>query len=112
MLNALDVDATALREEFAQSITDPSLFEQLRGRSIVYVSSDIGQTTKSHEARAMREMKMTAIYIGPFWHKLKFWDQAAWLVRHWPTIDGFANGVAKGTVAELKQNGRALVLPA
>ena len=40
---------------------------------------------------------------------MKLWDQAAWLTKKWPTIKGFAEGVDKGTCAEIKHNGRALV---
>ena len=42
---------------------------------------------------------------------MKFWQQAEWLVKRWPTIDGFANGAAKGTFAEIKRNGKSQIFP-
>jgi hypothetical protein len=110
MLEALGVEAVALREQFSEHIQDPALFESLKGTGVVFVSSDTSQTTRSHEARALREAGITAIFFGPFWGKMQFWDQAVWLMRRWPLIDGFCCGVDLGTCAEIKQNGRARVI--
>ncbi len=108
MLAAIDVEATALREHFAESITDVALFEKLTGSDAVFVSCDLSQTTQALEAKALRQCGVTAIYFGPFWSKLLFWQQAVWLVSKWQRIDGFASGVAPGTFAEIKQNGKAV----
>jgi len=108
MLAALDVDAVALRHQFSESIRDVALFEGLSGSDVVFVSCDFSQTTKDEELQALRRCGITAIYFGPFFGKLKFWPQAVWLVQRWPKIDGFAGGVAPGTFAEIKQNGRAM----
>lgn len=110
MLKALDVKAEALRETFASDIKDVELFEQI-GRDVVLVSTDRRQTTVAEEAKLLRKRGITAIYFGPFWANLKLWDSAVWLVRRWPTIDGFVTGAERGTVAEIKNNGKAMVIP-
>jgi hypothetical protein len=109
MLRALEVDAVALRSQFSESIKDIELFEKIRGGESVFVSCDLSQTTRRLEARALKDSGVTAIYLGPFWNKMVFWDQAAWLVHHWPKIDGFASNVVQGTFAEIKRNGKAMV---
>jgi hypothetical protein len=111
MLRALGVDAVALRDQYPEATKDVSLFEMLRGRHLVYVSTDTSQMTREHEARALKNAGITALYFGPFFQRMRFWDQAIWLIKRWPRIDGFANGVAPGTCAEIKQNGAALVYP-
>jgi hypothetical protein len=109
MLKALDVDVVALRELFSQSIKDPDLFRELHGSDVVYVAADRKQTTRIAEARALKDAGITALFMGPFWDRMPRWQQATWLVLRWPLIDGFAAGVAKGTSAELRQSGKAMV---
>lgn len=108
MLTALGIDAVALRHHFSESTRDVVLFESLVGRDVAFVSCDYSQTTSADERDALKLCGITAIYFDPFFGKLRFWSQAAWLVRSWPAIDGFASGVARGTFAEVKQNGRAM----
>ena len=107
MLRALEVDAAALREEFPVDIKDIQLFQNLHGQQIVFISTDTSQLTRENEARALGQAGVTALHIGPFFQRMHLWDQAVWLIRRWPLISGFASGVALGTAAEIKQNGRA-----
>lgn len=111
MLSTLGVDAVALREEYPESTDDISLFQSLRGRNLVFLTTDTSQLTREHEARALKEAGVTALFFGRFFQRMAFWDQAVWLVRRWPLIDGFASGVSRPTCAEIKQNGKALVYP-
>ena len=107
MLSALTVDASSLRSAFHESISDLELFEKLKGSGSVFVSCDSRQRTKQLEAKALKEGGVTAIYFGPFWSKMTFWPQAAWLTRHWPIIDNYASSVVQGSFAEIKANGKA-----
>ena len=112
MLRALGEDAEALRENHPENIQDVPLFQELGNRpDLVFISTDKSQRTREQEARALKQAGITALYFGPFFERMKLWDQAVWLVKRWPRIKGFAEGVAKGTCAEIKQNGSALVYP-
>ena len=111
MLRALDVDVKALRQEFAEDIDDISLFRNLRGRDIVFVTYDSKQRTRILEAREIKAAGITALWLEPFWGKMKHWDQAIWLIRRWPLIDQFAGSVVKGTCATVKQNGKCKMFP-
>lgn len=108
MLIALKVDGVALRSTYSASIKDVSLFEALRGSNVVYVSGDTSQTTRLQEARALKEAGITALFLGRYWSRKPFWQQAVWLVTKWPIIDGFACGAACGTCADIRENGRAM----
>jgi hypothetical protein len=110
MLSAIGVDVVALRSAFPESTPDVELFQKIRGSASVFISCDRRQTTRDLEAQALRASGLTAIYLGPFWVKMKFWPQASWLVRHWPTIDAFASSVVPGTFAEVKHNGKVMVI--
>ncbi len=59
MLAALGVNSVALRSEFVAAIEDVVLFSQLKGSGVVYLSADISQTTRTQEARALRECGVT-----------------------------------------------------
>ena len=111
MLRALGEDAVALREEFPENVKDVPLLGSIKGRGLIFISTDLKQLTREREARALKQAGNTAIFFGPFFEKMLFWDQAVWIVRRWPRIKGFAEGVAPGTVAEIKQNGTALIYP-
>lgn len=108
MLAALGVHVTALRAEFPADVADVTIFHQLRQRDVVFVSCGKSQAATAAEAKWLKQSGITAIYFGRFWPKMTFWQQAAWLVAKWPTIDGYANGVAPGTFAEIQQNGKAV----
>ena len=107
MLKALEEDTVALRDEFPENIKDSDLFEKLAGRQVVFITFDKRQRTRPLEVRALRKSGITALFFGPFWDGMSFWKQAEWLIRRWPLIRGFAQGVAMGTCAEIQQNGRA-----
>jgi hypothetical protein len=110
MLRALGEDVESVREKHPEDTDDISLFSELTGRAnLVFISTDTSQKTRKDEARALRQAGISALYFGPFFERLKMWEQAVWIVKHWPKIKGFAEGAAKGTCAEIKQNGRAFV---
>jgi hypothetical protein len=106
MLRALGVDSVALREEFPENISDEELFRALGGRDLIFVTGDRRIRTRQIETQALRLAKVTSLFLGPFWGKLNFWQQAAWLVTAWPGIEGFFTPVAKGTCAEIRRNRR------
>lgn len=109
MLAALEeFEVVALRDMFAPNIEDVDLFPALKGSGFVFVTSDDRQKTREGEAKALRESGLTALWLGPFWSKKQFWDQARWIINRWPVIDGYVKGVAEGTCAQVKENGRSM----
>jgi hypothetical protein len=111
MLRALDVDIVALQEKCLPNISDIDLFQFLGGSDYVFVSEDRKQLTRIAEATELRKAGISAIYFGPFWSKLALWGQAEYIIRRWQTIDSVQRGLAKGTVIELTQKGKAIPIP-
>jgi hypothetical protein len=110
MLRALEQDVECVRDNYAENVDDSVLFSELAAReNLVFVSTDKGQTTRKEEARALKQAGVTALYFAPFFQKMLLWDQAVWIVTRWPKIKGFAEATTKGTCAEIKRNGTALV---
>ena len=108
MLRALDEETESLRQKYPEDIDDLLLFLELqKRRDAVFISTDTSQWTREQEARALRDSGVTALYLGPFFLKLGLWGQAVWLISKWQKIKGYAEGAVKGTLAEIKQNGRA-----
>lgn len=110
MLAALGVDAEALRHELPEDIKDVPLFKELGGRDLVFVSDNRTQLTRVAEARELKKAGITSLYLEPFWNKLGFWAQAAWLIKHWPAIDAYASVIERGTCASIKQRGRIHII--
>ena len=109
MLAALGVDIEPIRDEFHADVKDPVFLEQFTGRDLVFISHNTKQTTNPIESKLLKQANITVLYLAPFWSKMRFWDQAVWLVQHWPMIDGFATGAARGTCAEIKRNGKSMI---
>ena len=108
MLAAVEVDVIALREIYPEDIKDVELFARLKDLNYVFVTTDDKQKTRVHEARGIKEAGLTALWLGPFWEKKPFWEQAVWFITRWRKIDGYIQGVAKGTCAEVKENGKSM----
>lgn len=111
MLRALDVDVIALREEYPVDTDDVPLFSIVASQDRVFVSTDTSQLTREHEARALKQAGITAIYFGRFYERMKLWDQAVWVLTKWRKIDDFAQNATKGTAAEIRQNGSPMIYP-
>lgn len=112
MLRALGVDIIALKERYPADTKDLVFLRDFKNGDIdVFISNNTAQRTNPIEATLLKEANVTSIYFRPFWSKLVFWEQAKWLIWRWPMIDGFVGGVAKGTCADVQQNGRATVYP-
>lgn len=112
MLAALDVEALHVAElEIGRDATDLEIFQFLKGKDAIFLTADRSISTRKIEAAAMREADIVTLFLGPFWSKMWFWDQAVWLIQRWPMIEGFARGAAQRTAAEIKRNGRSQVFP-
>ncbi len=107
MLRALEVDAVALREQYPQGISDVSLLAALRGSGCVFITADRSQKTREQEARALIQSGITSLFLGAFWTKKTFWDQAIWMLLRWRRLDGFASSVQPGACADVSENGKA-----
>ncbi len=109
MLAALGCDVVALRDELDASAADIDVFEHLRGKDIVLVTADRKIRGRPAEIAALRAAGITALFLGPFFSdKVTLWKQAEWFVRHWKTVEGFANGTRRGTIAIVQQNGQSV----
>lgn len=110
MLHALDQwEVIPLRDRFPQATGDLEIFRGLKGSDFVFVTFDEKQRTRQREARGLKECGLTALWLGPFWAKKRFMDQAKWLITRWERIDQFASSVVVGTCAELTERGKARV---
>jgi len=106
MLAALGVDAVALRTEMHQDTLDVDIFPTFKGKAVAFVTCDISQRTRKAEANALRDCGATALFLGRFWPKMTFWQQAAWLVARWERIEAFAEAVRRGTCADIQRSGK------
>lgn len=110
MLKALDEDVVALRDEYPPDTKDSIFLRDLRGGKFdVLISNNTEQRKIPQEKRLLKEAGIISLYFNPFWSDLGFWDQAIWLLKNWRKIRGFCEGCAKGTCADLQQNGTARV---
>jgi hypothetical protein len=105
-LAALGTEVKALRDEFPNDIPDESLLVQLGSRRWHFVTQDKHILTRPQEAAALRQAKVTAFFLGPFFSSLQFWEQAVWLVKHWPRFEEMGRNMSEGTCLMVKNNGK------
>lgn len=105
-LTALGEDVRALREEFAQETQDVDWIKQAGSRGWAFITVDKHISTRPHEVAALRTAQITGFFLGRFWAKTKGWDQAVWLIRHWPKFKNVVGTLARGTCFTVQQNGR------
>ncbi len=110
MLFALGEDVVHLRDEFPRDISDIELFESLSQSHFVFVSADRKILTRPAETRALKQAKVTSLFLSQFFSKKQFWSQADWLVHQWPKIRGFAEGCQPGTCAIVSHNGKSQLI--
>jgi hypothetical protein len=108
MLAALEEwEVVALRDQYPEDIGDVDLFGKLRGSGFVFITGDRKQRSRQREAAAIKEAGITSLWLGPFWSKKTFMEQAKWIINRWERIDQFAQSVVVGTCAEITEQGKA-----
>jgi hypothetical protein len=111
MLAALGVDAIALRDKFPVDVKDTEYLPQLRNTGWVLVTSDLRIRRTKTEAKALMQSGVTSLFLGPSFMKMRLWQQATWLVTHWPQIESSANQLSIGTAARIEYNGTLRIVP-
>jgi predicted nuclease of predicted toxin-antitoxin system len=112
MLAALGVDVLAVRHvpALGEDAGDMEILRWLRGRECVLISGDRHIRSRPLEVTALRESRVTALFLDRFWSKQSFWQQAAWLVARWPLIEQFASSALPATCGVIQQRGRIRLL--
>jgi hypothetical protein len=105
-LRALEQDAWALREKFAENTPDSQWIAQLGRYGWALVTFDRRILSRPHEAAILKQGQVTAFFLGPFFRKYTFWDQAVWIIRHWPKFVNMAQTISRGTCFRVQQNAK------
>ena len=105
-LRILRQDARALREEFLEDTPDIVWIQELGKRGWPLITVDRRIWSRPQELVALRQAGVTAFFLGPFFSKALFWDQAVWLMRHWPKFRNVTAALVKGACFTVQQNGK------
>ncbi len=105
-LKALDRDVCALREICPPSTADVEWLGELASGADVLITLDKGIRSKPHERLIFEKVGVTTFYLGPFFSKKTFWDQAVWIMRRWPQIEDVARSMLAGAVLLIQENGK------
>jgi hypothetical protein len=105
-LRALEQDVCALREKFPPDTLDTVWLTKLGERGWPLITLDRRILSRPQELLALRQAGVTAFFLGPFFSKAAFWDQAVWLLRHWPKFRDVTAALVKGACFTVQQNGK------
>jgi hypothetical protein len=103
----LGEDVTTVRDEFGPDAKDLEWIPEAAKKGWVILTADNRLLRNPSEKEMLKKHKASLLVINPFFNKqnVDLWGKAAWIVSRWKKIRGFADGMAKGTVARVKQNG-------
>jgi hypothetical protein len=110
-LRQVNKEVLALRERFAEDTADEVWLSELAHSASVLLTVDRHIRTRPLERRELRKSGIIALFLGPFFSKLRFWQQFVWLVRNWEKLEQTIAGLARGSCMLVRQNGKMLALP-
>jgi hypothetical protein len=91
-----------LSEMFERSVTDPTWIRALSKEGDWIIVSGDTRILKTPELKAeWLNSGLTAFFLASGWMNVKYWPQAAMLVRWWPSILEQARLVERGTGFEV-----------
>lgn len=104
-LKALGQDVDAMRDVYGEDAKDPDWIPAAAKAGYVVITVDRRMQRVQSECKALKDSKLTVLFIRPFFSKLKMWPKAVWMISKWDRIAGYAVSAKKGTTAEVQLNG-------
>ncbi len=105
-LKELGEDVEALRERFAPNCPDSVWIEALGNSGGILITVDNRIVSRPPERMMLKQANITSFFLRNFFVKMKFWDQATWLIRNWPRIEATAGDFTRGAAFTVQQNGK------
>ena len=106
ILKLLDVDALHLQDVFSQDAQDVDWLPRAGREGWIVVTVDHAIRKRASEYEAMKQNKVTVLFLQKSFLKRTKWPQAQWLVTNWPKIEAQSQGLKPGTIMEISDNGR------
>lgn len=105
-LAALGEDVAPVRDLPGWPLDDAELLDLIGSGGWAFVTADRRILTRPYEAAALRRAHLIAFFLNPFFLKSRFWDQAVWLIRHWPKLKATAETMVPPNGFVVQQNGK------
>ena len=105
-LGDLGVEAVHLQDELPEDASDVAWLRLAGERRWVVVTGDARILKAPREREALRAANTVAVIAHKGFARLDLWDQAAWLIRSWRTIDAAVRRAAPGTNLRIGPRGQ------
>jgi predicted nuclease of predicted toxin-antitoxin system len=96
-LGDLGVGAIHLQDELPEDASDVAWLRLAGERRWVAVTGDARIVKAPREREALRAANIVVVVMHKGFVRLDLWNQAAWLIKNWRTIDGAVGRAAPGT---------------
>jgi hypothetical protein len=106
ILVILGVPATHLQHHFPPETLDVEWIPFVAEKGWVLVSGDQRIRRSPAERLAFERANLVTFFVHRAYQHQTIWEQVAWLVRLWPTIQDRAGKTHRGTSYEVRQNGQ------
>lgn len=97
LLKFLDVDAHHIRDHFSANAEDTTWLPEVGARGWVLITCDDGILSGPAERAALREHRVTAVFLSRRLLSKGKWEQVRWVVNNWQNVIRTLTGVCPGT---------------
>ena len=110
ILKALSVDAVHLKEHFKQNTTDEDWIPEVGRHGWIVVTWDFRIYKRPAQRDALTQNGVKAVFLPSSFSQKKIWDQAAWIVKHWPKIVEQVDRFDRFQCVRITDNGKVELL--
>jgi hypothetical protein len=104
-LRALGVDAIHLREKYDGAIKDIDWMPLVANEGWIAVTDDHRIIKNPAERKLRADLKLRTVFLPKGLPSMGFWEQAAWIVKHWEKIEAKAIRLRAGECMIVKMQG-------
>lgn len=97
---------------FGYGAKDSDWLPRVAEYGYICVTCDRRQLADERIARVVQAARGRAVFLPSQFAQARRWDQALWLLRHWPRIKEATTGLVRGEVRFVRWNGRVSDRPA
>lgn len=110
LVDPRDHTLISLRERFSEDTKDTDWIPDAGRNGWVVISRDHNQRRRDSEHRALRENRVSALYIRQSGNAWELYSDAARIIRNWPRIRDWGARAKPGTLVKLDTDDKIVEL--
>lgn len=93
-------------QDFGLAAKDEDWIPRAAERGYIYVTLDRKQLVDASIASVFHQVKGRAVFLSSRYATVGIWDQARWMLKHWPDIQEATTSLERGSVRFVSWSGQ------